>query len=35
VASTGGRTKPEVCFLPGWPRWTLLPKEHSLWGFNQ
>ena len=27
VTAIGGRLKPEVCFLPGRLRWTLLPKE--------
>jgi len=27
VMSSGGRPKPELCFLPGWLRWTLVPKE--------
>jgi len=28
MTASGGRPKPELCFLPGWLRWTLLPKEH-------
>jgi len=27
VTAIGGRPKPELCFLPGRLRWTLLPKE--------
>ena len=27
---TGGRPKPELCFLLGQLRWTLLPKENAL-----
>jgi len=27
VMAIGSRLKPEICFLPGWPRWILLPKE--------
>jgi len=27
VTAIGGRPKPEMCFLPGRLRWTLLPKE--------
>jgi len=27
VTAISGRPKPELCFLPGWLRWTLLPKE--------
>ena len=28
VTAVGGMPKPELCFLPGWLRWTLLPEEH-------
>jgi len=37
VTAIGGRPKPELCFLPGRLRWTLLPKEHygnSLSGYG-
>jgi len=27
VTAIGGRPKPELCFLPGRLRWTLLPNE--------
>jgi len=27
VMAIGSRLKPEICFLPGWLRWILLPKE--------
>ena len=27
ATAIGGRSKPELCFLPGRMRWTLLPKE--------
>jgi len=27
VTATGCKPKPEISFLPGWLRWTLLPKE--------
>ena len=28
LVTANGRPKPELCFLPGRLRWTLLPKEH-------
>jgi len=39
VTTIGGRQKSELCFLPGWLKWTLLPKErygnsHSGCGSN-
>jgi len=27
VTAIGVRPRPEICFLPGWLGWTLLPKE--------
>jgi len=37
VTAIGGRPKPELCFLPGRLRWTLLPRKrcgNSLSGYG-